>query len=272
MSVTKQEALTFRGMELMPLSLEQYRRMFQEGVLTVNDPVELLEGYLVGKDRGVGQARPQPCVIPPDAPRYLGMLEIWPLTLAQYQQMIRTAIIGEDDPVEMMAGYLIAKDRGRGPGMGAGPQHSLSVSRLLRRIIQAVPPPWVHRCQDPIEIGPQNIAGAASQPEPDFAIAQGPDDQYAQRYPGPADLWLVIEVADSSLLADRRGKAQSYATAGIRLYWIVNLVDRQLEIFTDPDTQAGQYRSQQILPEDQQVTLTLPDLPTVTFLVRDFLP
>ena len=71
MSLTTQEAPTFRGMELMPISPEQYQRLLQEGILKANDPVEFREGYLVGKDDGLGQTRPQPCVIPPDAPRYL---------------------------------------------------------------------------------------------------------------------------------------------------------------------------------------------------------
>ena len=266
------DAPAFRGMRLMPLSINQYQRMYQEGILGANDKTELLDGYIVGKDRGPGQDRPPGAVIPPDGPRWRGLLEIWPLTLAQYQRMIELAIIEEDDPVEMLEGYLIAKDRGRGPGMGAGPEHSSAVGRLTRRFIRALPDPWVVRCQDPISLGPPKVPGAASQPEPDLVVAQGPEGRYDHQHPGAADILLLVEVADSSLLGDRRGKVQSYAAQGIRLYWILNVVDRQLEIFTDPDTQAGQYRTQRILAETDDVVVSWPGLAPVTFSIKDFLP
>src|SRR5437870_3310065 len=166
--LARQDPPRFRGMAVMPLSLEQYQRMRGEGILGPGDRTELLEGYIVGKDRGLGQDRPPGAVIPPDAPRWRGMLEIWPLTLDQYQRMIRLGIIEEDDPVEMIDGYLIAKDRGRGPGMGAGPEHATAVGRLTRRFILALAAQWVVRCQAPIEFGPGTIPGAGSQPEPDL--------------------------------------------------------------------------------------------------------
>jgi hypothetical protein len=262
----------FRGMTLLPLTLEQYQRMRREGILGPDDNVEMLDGYIVGKDRGLGQDRPANAVIPPDGPRWRDLLEIWPLTVEQYQRMIRTGIIEEDDPVELIEGYLIAKDRGRGPGMGAGPEHAAGVGRITRRFMRALQAPWVVRCQDPIDLGKVNVPGGGSQPEPDLAVAQGPEDRYDHRHPTPADLLLVVEVADSSLLNDRRGKAQSYASAGISPYWILNVVDRQLEIYTDPDTQAGQYRKQQILTENDSVVVSWPGLAPVTFQVKDFLP
>lgn len=271
-SKTRCEAPQFRGMQLVPLSTEQYERMYREGILGLNDKTELREGYIVGKDRGLGQERPAHAVIPADAPRLMGLYEIWPLTLEQYQRMIRTAIIEEDDPVEMIAGYLIAKDRGRGPGMGAGPEHAYAVGRLLRRFVRALPDPWVVRIQDPIQLGPSNVPGAASQPEPDMVVAQGPDTRYLQQHPGPADLYLVVEVADSSLLSDRRGKVQSYASQGIPVYWILNLVDRQLEIYTNPDAKGGQYQTTQILSEAEQAVVSWPGLAPVTFAIKDFLP
>ena len=255
----------FRGMQLMPLSIDQYQRMRREGILGPNDKTELLEGYIVGKDRGLGQDRPANAVIPADAPRLMDLYEIWPLTLEQYQRMIRTAIIEEDDPIEMIEGYLIAKDRGRGPGMGAGPEHSAAVGRVTRRFMWALGASWVVRCQDPIELGPSNVPGAASQPEPDLVVAQGPESRYDHRYPAPADLLLVIEVADSSLMSDRRGKVQSYASQGITLYWILNLVDRQLEIYADPDTKGQLYQTTQILKETEQVVVSWPGLTPVTF-------
>ncbi len=79
-------------------------------------------------------------------------------------------------------------------------------------------------------------------------------------------------MADSSLLSDRRGKVQSYASQGIPVYWILNLVDRQLEIYTNPDAKGGQYQTTQILSEAEQAVVSWPGLAPVTFAIKDFLP
>jgi Uma2 family endonuclease len=237
------------------------------GILAKDEPVELCEGYLVGKD----QARPEPCAMPSDPPRLEGR-ELWPLSLEQYQRMIAEGILEEDDPVELLDGYIIATDRGRGPGMPPGPEHAFSTNALHTSLVRALAPAWVVRCQDPIALGLAAVPGAGAAPQPDVSVAQGPNTLYAHRYPGAADLCLVAEVADSSLLTDRRAKAVRYAQAGIPLYWIVNLVDRQIEVYSDPDTAAGQYRSVQVFDEHQQVVLSWAGLAPVTFAVRDFLP
>jgi Uma2 family endonuclease len=185
--------------------------------------------------------------------------------------MIETGILAEGAPTELLEGYLVAKDRGRGPGMTHGPIHATGVSRLYRVLLAALGHEWVIRSQLPITLPPAaRVRG--SEPEPDGWVADGPEHRYVDHHPGPGEIRLVAEVADSSLLADRRGKGPLYAAAGIPLYWIINLVDRQLEVYSDPDPATGQYRSQQILAEDQQVTLSWPGLAPVTFAVRDFLP
>ena len=71
-------------------------------------------------------------------------------------------------------------------------------------------------------------------PEPDFAIVRPDPGRYRTRHPGPADIGLVIEVSDRSLDVDRQDKGRIYARAGLPVYWIVNLVDMQVEAYTDP--------------------------------------
>jgi Uma2 family endonuclease len=259
-------------LEVMPLSLDQYTRMIATGILGEDDPIEMLEGYLIGKDQGMGQARPQPGVMPPDPPRLAGLMEVWPLTLDQYERMIAAGIINEDDAVELLEGYLVATDRGRGPGMPPAPEHASATRRLNRRLAKALSDAWVISCQDPIRLGPPHVAGAASEPQPDVAVAIGPEDRYDHQHPGPPELRLIAEVADSTLVSDRRYKTQLYAEAGIPLYWIVNLVDRRLEVYTDPDPAAGAYRSQEVLTEDQAVVLAWEGLAPLPFQVREFLP
>lgn len=70
--------------------------------------------------------------------------------------------------------------------------------------------------------------------EPDIAVVRGDDNLYENRHPGPGDVALIIEVAESSLLRDRGEKREIYARAGIPAYWIINLVDRQLKTHSSP--------------------------------------
>lgn len=122
------------------------------------------------------------------------------------------------------------------------------------------------------QVTPLTVAGRGSEPEPDVAVAQGPEARYDDHHPRSEELYLLVEVAASSLAEDRNYKAWLYATAGIPRYWIVNLVDRQLEVYSDPDLAVGQYRSRQILREDQEVVLHWQGLAPVTILVKDLLP
>jgi Uma2 family endonuclease len=276
MTVTKvswTEAPRLYGMlEIWPLSTEQYEQMMATGILAVDDPVEFLDGYLVTKDHNLEQTKPHSCDRRDERPRYEGRWELWPLSSDQYERMISEGILGEDDAIELLDGYLVAPDRGGGPGMPPNPEHSSATGRLNRRLTKALPDPWLVRCQDPIRLGPRGVPGAGMEPQPDVFVIQGPESRYAHRRPGPEDLRLIVEVSETSLSSDRDYKLGLYATAGIPLYWIVNLVDRQLEVYSDPDSTTGRYRSREILAEDQQVVVSWEGLPPITFAVKDFLP
>jgi Uma2 family endonuclease len=276
MTLTKEsrtERPRLRGqLEIVPLSVVQYERMIELGILGEDDPIELLNGYMVGLDRGLGQARPEPSVMPKDPPRLAGLLELWPLSVEQFERMIAAGILGEDDPIELLQGYMVALDRGGGPGMPPGPKHALTTDRVTKQLTKKLPEPWVVRGQNPIRLGQISIPGASSEPEPAVAVVRGPDTRFAEHLPGPEDIRLLVEVSDSSLSSDREFKGEWYAKAGIPLYWIVNLIDRQLEVYSDPDPGTGKYRSRVILGEDQQVVLQWEGLEPITFSVKDFLP
>jgi len=200
-----------------------------------------------------------------------GRFQLVPLSIVQYERMIATGILGEDDPIELLEGYLVALDRGGGPGMPPSPAHCSATGRFNRRLTRALPDPWFVHCQNPIRLGQPEIAGGGSEPQPDVAVVQGPDTRFAEQYPGPEDIRLIIEVSGSSLLSDRDFKGKLYATAGIPLYWIVNLVDRKLEVYWDPDPSTGKYCSREDFGEDQQVVLCWEGLEPITFAVMDFL-
>jgi len=112
-----------------------------------------------------------------------------------------------------------------------------------------------------------------SQPEPDFTIARGDARAYLHRHPTVADVILVIEVAHSSLLRDQREKTRIYARAGVAVYWIINLVDRRVEVYTQPSgaTAAPAYGNVQTFLPSDTISLVL-DGNTLAIPVNELLP
>lgn len=141
-------------------------------------------------------------------------------TVDEYHELIGAGILTDEDPVELLEGYLVLK-------MPKNPPHESAVRRLNARLPRVVAPGWVVSCQGPVTF-------TESKPDPDFNVARGAETDYDHRHPGPADVGLLIEVSDTSLDRDRADKARIYARAGVPVYWIVNVVDRQVEVLTDP--------------------------------------
>jgi Uma2 family endonuclease len=173
--------------------------------------------------------------------RSVSETQMWRLSVEQYHQMIRSGILSEDDPVELLQGWLITK-------MSKNPPHSSATRFLSRELERLIPQGWYVDSQEP-------ITTADSEPEPDIAILRGSEENYTQRHPRPEDVGLVAEVADSTLTNDRGIKLEVYAQAGILEYWIVNLGERQLEVYTNPDGKT--YQNQAIYNETMFVPLNL---------------
>jgi Uma2 family endonuclease len=143
-------------------------------------------------------------------------------TLEEYHHLIETGFFREDDRVELLNGWIVAK-------MGIDPPHASAVTRLSRRLSRLLGEAWIVREQSAI-----SIPTSDSEPEPDVVVAVGPEDSYDSRHPYPIDVALLVEVADTSLTEDRGEKLGTYAAAKIVLYWIVNLKDRLIEAYTQP--------------------------------------
>ena len=139
-------------------------------------------------------------------------------TVAEYDRMIDLGILKEDARVELIRGEIVAK-------MSIGDAHIACVDRLNRLLVRAVSDDAIVSVQNPIRL-------ADSEPEPDLVLKRPRQDFYGK--PGPADILLVIEVADASLEDDREVKGPLYAENGIAEYWIVNLIDRCLEVHRQP--------------------------------------
>jgi Uma2 family endonuclease len=182
------------------------------------------------------------------------------LTVDEYHEMIRNNILTPDDRVELLDGYLVNK-------MPQNTPHASCTQRLTRHLFRTVPNGWVIRVQLPITL-------TKSEPEPDVSVLRGADDTFDNRHPNPADFGLLIEVADSSLALDRRAKGQLYAEAGIPLYWVVNLIDRQVEVYSSPDPTANpaQYTTRTDYPVGSSVPLVLDGVTVVAIPVADLIP
>src|SRR5439155_3690378 len=149
---------------------------------------------------------------------------VFRLTVEQYHAMIDAGVLTDDDPVELLEGILVFKTPKK-------PAHRLALRRLVKAIERVLPAGWFVLSKEPITL-------ANGEPEPDAAVIRGSDEDYATRHPCPADVALVVDVADTTLERDRSIKLRSYAGAGIGVYWIVNLLDRTLELYTKPSPAA----------------------------------
>src|SRR5262249_14805000 len=141
------------------------------------------------------------------------------LTVEQYHQMIKSGILTEDDPVELLEGLLVQK-------MPKNPPHQFSRHRLFRWLNKSIPEGWLAWTENP-------VTTAESEPEPDISVIRGNDELFRDRHPRPEETALLIEVADSSVYRDRGRKKRIYARAKIPAYWIVNLVDKVVEVYTE---------------------------------------
>lgn len=184
---------------------------------------------------------------------------IWKLTVEQYHAMIRHGILESGTPVELLAGLMV-------PKMRKVPPHTYA-TRLLRKALEKlIPPDWFVDSQGPTSL-------SESEPEPDLMVVRGTIEDYATRHPGPLELGLVIEVAESSLNRDRNLKQPLYSQDAIAEYWILDLVHRKLEVFTapQPGTTSG-YAHNKTYGESDHVPVILDGVVIGHILVSDVLP
>jgi Uma2 family endonuclease len=178
-------------------------------------------------------------------------------TVDEYHRLIQMGILTEDTPVELLEGYLVAT-------MPRNPPHDSTIQKLNRIFARSVPEGWEYRCQCAITID-------ESEPEPDFAVVL--DHDYSTSHPAPNEIALVVEVSAPSLLTDQTDKQRIYA-AGIPVYWLINLPDQQVEVYSSPDTSASPpvYRQRNIIPNTGQLEIILDGNLIASIPVADLLP
>jgi Uma2 family endonuclease len=161
-------------------------------------------------------------------PATVAVMTQTPLTVrrwqrAEYDRLVHLDVF-RDEPIELIGGHLIVAEP-------QGAYHASAVSAVDYALRAVLPRGWIVRLQAPVSLDEE------SEPEPDLVVVPGRPADYRAEH--PARPVLALEVAESSLVFDREQKGSLYARAGIEDYWIVNLVDRVLEVCRDPEPVAA---------------------------------
>lgn len=142
-------------------------------------------------------------------------------TVHEYHQMGHAGILNEDDRVELIKGEIVQM-------ASIGSRHAACVDRLTQLLVLRLTGRAIVRVQNPIYLSEY------SEPQPDLALLRPRLDFYAAAHPGPQDVLLVVEVADTSAGIDRAAKMPLYARAGITEVWLVDLQEERVEVYSQP--------------------------------------
>jgi Uma2 family endonuclease len=140
-------------------------------------------------------------------------------TRIEYEKLIDLGIFRPGEAIELLGGELIVSEP-------QGAAHYTAILKTARALEVAFGTGWVARTQGPIGHDDD------SEPEPDVAVVRGSLEDYRAAHPSRPV--LTVEVAESSLDGDRERKGGAYGRAGLADYWIINLIDRVLEVYREP--------------------------------------
>lgn len=180
-------------------------------------------------------------------------LKCW--TVQEYYKIIELGILDPDERTELIAGQITLM-------AAKGTPHVLALQMLANILQDQLHNTALTRTQDPI------LLDDFSEPEPDLVIVKGNMFDYALHHPSPEDIYLVVEVADSTLKKDCEVKEKIYAKANIADYWVVDLKNRQVHIFRDP--MPNGYKNHFVLNESQLISPLA--FPAINLLIASILP
>jgi Uma2 family endonuclease len=184
---------------------------------------------------------------------------LYRMSLEQYESLIATGFFTKHDDVHLINGYVVNR-------MAESPEHG-AVCDVIRRTMEVIllaVAGWHARGQNGLKIPSQ-----VSIPRPDLAIVRGDWRDYLNRYPEAAETALVVEVSVSSLDEDR-AMADIYAAGGVPVYWIVNVDDGQVEVYSDPGPSG--YRSHEVLAPGHVLSVMVNGVEVGEIPVADILP
>ncbi len=175
------------------------------------------------------------------------------LSVEKYDAMIASGAFSKDDRFELIEGTLVAK-------MTKGPSHGTASELCAEAIRRLLPAGWHVRIEKPVRIPARD-----SMPEPDVSVARGTIKDYEDHDPCPEDVALVVEVSHTTVRADRV-LAATYGDGGVAVYWLVNIPDRQLEVYATGATAPA------ILAETDVAELVIAGQTVGQIPVTDLLP
>jgi Uma2 family endonuclease len=179
--------------------------------------------------------------------------------VTEYHRLIDLGILTEDDQLELLDGHLVNK-------LSRNPDHDTGIDLFREAVSRHIPPGRMLRCQEAVTL-------CGSEPEPDFAIVRGGPRAFRLNHPTPAEIDLLVEVANSTLDLDQSVKGALYAHAGIAEYWIINLVDRIVEVYTLPSASSPPgYNARTDYAPGQAVPFSLNGTLIASIPVSDLLP
>lgn len=193
---------------------------------------------------------------PPDVPT----LPVRRFTVDEYHRMIDMGFFAENEAFELIHGWVV-------PKMTKHPPHTIAFGLLVDEFGRLALSGFHCRFESPITLG-------ESEPEPDGSIIRGARRDYHSRHPLPAEVPLVVEVAESSLDIDQGEKLIMYAQAGIAVYWIVNLIDMRIEVYDRPTGPAASpdYLGKANYGPNDSVPVVIDGREIARIAVRDLLP
>ena len=195
--------------------------------------------------------------LPSPPPRLL-----YRMSMEKYEAMVESGVFSKRDRLQLVEGLLVEKMTEHPPNASV----SVTTADAIRAML---PKGWHVREEKPLR-----IPARASEPEPDIVVTRGKSQDYLKRYPEPVDASLVIEVADSSLEEDRTVMARIYGGGGVARYWIIKLVDHQVEVYSQPSGTAEPlgYRHCEIFRPGQSIPVVIDETEAGRTAVADILP
>jgi Uma2 family endonuclease len=183
-----------------------------------------------------------------------------PFSVAEYRRLHETGVLSENDKVELIHGWVVNK-------MGQNTPHRIAIPLAQIALQGALPPGWYLAVQQP-------VGASDSEPEPDFSVVRGTPRDYPDGTPRPPNVGMLAEVSDTSLDFDRDAKGPLYARENYPIYWVINLPERRVEVYTDPSGLADQpgYRRRQDYGINDAVPVVLDGVEVARIPVRDLLP
>jgi hypothetical protein len=198
-------------------------------------------------------ASPQPIALPP-GPAAPALADVYRMDIDEFE---RVAGLLKAERVELIDGLIVQRG-------AINPPQVLASEKLRRKLDPMLPDGWFTREDKPVQVH------RTYEPLPDLSVVRGDPDTFEQGHPAPADLAMVVEISDSTLIKDRGEKQVNHARGGIAVYWIANLIDRQVEVYTEPNFDG--YASCIVYKSGQSVPVLIDNVEVGQIAVAEILP